>query len=898
MKRAFHLLLFFIGTVCCATHAQQTAYSLFQNPSDEYRPFVRWWWNGDKVDSAEIVRELRLLKEAGIGGVEINPIEFPSKRCDDLGRPSLVWLSDEWVRVLKIALEEAQRLGMRCDLLVGSGWPFGKEDIPMEQRAQVMLTYAVEIDRSTTYVTTRQAIFDAVDPRVTEPNPDRQFSLEGLWLAPDSIIDLSQVEQLAIPEGDTILLKGDSTKGKGYFYALVRCVSFASVINGAPGASGPMIDHMNQQAVLDYLAFMRKALEAKLGKMNRWLRAYFVDSMELEGSNWTTDFAEEFEKRNGYDVKPYLPLIMFKVGRLGNVESYSYGAKKSPDVTLQLQKVRLDFETTKAQLLHERYTLTFLEWCRNQGVRSRAQAYGRGFFPLESSKGYDIPEGESWTTNYLRHRVGEEMPESDYRRGRAYTMINKYVSSAAHQSGRRIVSAEEMTNTYRLFETTLELLKVGSDMSAASGVTHSVWHGFNYSPPEAGFPGWVQYGSYLNEQNSWWPYFHLLNEYRTRMSAVLQNADLQADIAILLPTKELWAEYGVQTEPFPNYPKGSKYEVPQLLWEAIHKNGGNCDFVNAPDERYPILIEIGDSSISFIQDGIKREVEMPQDRNFIGWYDRIQDSLGLPHAVEIVQPDPFLLQNHYRNDEGEDIFLFVNASIEKKKATDLVFSKQMTKGRAVWQLDPNTGERIPLFCRDGSYPLHLGRSESCIILLTKDGLREYRKRQQKEKKIRNTDPRQNDIPLVSISSFEMTLHQPITGWDTTFMVDTLGDLRETPFKDFSGTIVLKATFLLDSGGLFINKAQFLTDQISELIINGQLCDTRWFGDRMLNINPSILHPGTNTLEIRLTTTLNNYVHTLVDDKVIQHFVLKRNVPTSHTGLRRMPLGDVLLFRIP
>jgi hypothetical protein len=106
---------------------------------------------------------------------------------------------------------------------------------------------------------------------------------------------------------------------------------------------------------------------------------------------------------------------------------------------------------------------------------------------LESSLGYDIPEGESWTTNWLQHRLGEEMGDEDYRRGRGYTMINKYVSSAAHLTGKKLVSAEEMTNTYIVFNATLELLKIGSDMSAISGTTHSIWHGFNYSPPEAPF---------------------------------------------------------------------------------------------------------------------------------------------------------------------------------------------------------------------------------------------------------------------------------------------------------------------------------------------------------------------------------------------------------------------------
>ncbi|MBP5645401.1 MAG: glycoside hydrolase family 2, partial [Bacteroidales bacterium] len=542
----------------------------FCKSDDSCRPWVRWWWNGDKVERTELLRELHLLRDAGIGGVEINPIEFPAKRCDDLGKSSLTWMSDEWLDMLETVLKEAKRLGMGCDLLVGSGWPFGMESLPMEERAQVMLTYVAELDWSDgkPFVITKQEIFDAVDPKVTEANPDRQFELVSLCLAPDTLRSLADVVAIPLPASDTITLPAQFSIPNSQFsilYALVRCTSFASVINGAPGASGPILDHMNREAVRHYLAYVSRRLEGRLGPMKRWLRAYFVDSMELEGANWTGDFAEEFRRRNGYDLMPWLPFTMFKTGRLGEVTSYEYGAKQSADFKRQVQQVRLDFERTKAELLYERFTTVFADWCRAQGVQSRGQAYGRGFFPLESSTAYDIPEGESWTTNYLRHRVGEEMPDSDYRRGRAYTMINKYVSSAAHQAGCRIVSAEEMTNTYRMFETTLELLKLGSDMSAFSGVTHSIWHGFNYTPPEAGFPGWVQYGSYLNEKNTWWPYFHLLNEYRSRVSAILQNAEMQTDIAILLPTDSLWAQYGVQTEPFPVYPKGSPYDIPYLL---------------------------------------------------------------------------------------------------------------------------------------------------------------------------------------------------------------------------------------------------------------------------------------------------------------------------------------------
>ena len=203
MKQRLLILLLLL----CATTAAQTP--------DSCRPFVRWWWNGDKVDTLELKRELHLLHEAGIGGVEINPIEFPSKRCDSLGIPSLTWLGDEWLEALGSTLREAKRLGMQCDLLVGSGWPFGMETLPMEYRAQVMLTYAIPVDLSDgkPFTITRQQIFDAVDPKVTEPNPDRQFELVDLFIVPDSITDIRQMIKLVMPgKMDSVTMKIENSK--------------------------------------------------------------------------------------------------------------------------------------------------------------------------------------------------------------------------------------------------------------------------------------------------------------------------------------------------------------------------------------------------------------------------------------------------------------------------------------------------------------------------------------------------------------------------------------------------------------------------------------------------------------------------------------------------------------
>ena len=391
--------------------------------------------------------------------------------------------------------------------------------------------------------------------------------------------------------------------------------------------------------------------------------------------------------------------------------------------------------------------------------------------------GYDIPEGESWTTNWLRHKPGEEMSETDYRRGRAYTMVNKFVSSAAHLAGNRTVSCEEMTNTYTVFNMTLEQLKIGGDQSAISGVTHSVFHGFNYSPNlEVPFPGWVRYGAYYSENNPWWPYFKYYNDYKARLSYALQHGTYYADIAILNPENDMWSTIGMQNEPFPNTTR-APYKT--LIWEAINKCGGGVDYVSENiinegemrhgefcygERRYNTLMLIDVESLhpetsqhllSFVKSGGKlicidtipykslglsgdiavkdsivrssfeqiqnfgdrfTFVEPPQE-GFITWYDSLMHRLDVTHYLNIESPDPFVMQNRYTTDDGSEMIFLVNSHRYQSQQTKITFHKELTYKKHPWVWDLHTGERYPLALNeDDSYDFDLGPAESMLIV--------------------------------------------------------------------------------------------------------------------------------------------------------------------------------------
>ncbi len=913
-------------------------YKKFKSPDSKYHPFVRWWWNGDKIEAKELVRELHLLKEAGIGGVEINPIEFPSSG-DDLGIKSLTWLSDEWLDMLQLTFDEAKKLDMTCDLIVGSGWPFGAETLERNERAQVALVYAEKLEGPTVFETSRFNIFDHVDPGVTVPCPSRTFEILSLKLVPDPMSSLDQVIELSDKKDDQII-KVDIPEGKYAFYALVKVDSFACVINGAPGAAGPILNHMDKAAVRKYLDHMSETIQKRTGPLSNHLRALFTDSMELEGCNWNEDLPEEFKKRRGYDLMPYLPFTMFKVGRLGGVLDYNYGVTKNGDFAEEIKRVRFDFELTKAELLYERFTQTYLQWCNDLHVKSRAQSYGRAFFPLESSLGYDIPEGESWTTNWLKHRVGEEMSDEDYRRGRGYTMINKYVSSAAHLTGKRIVSCEEMTNTYNVFNITLEQLKIGSDMSIMSGITHSVWHGFNYSPAEAPFPGWVQYGSYYSEKNNWWPYFKYLNEYKARLSALLQNADMYTDMAILPPNYDMWSETGVKTDPFPNM-----LNVPytSIIWESINKNGGAADYTTEiiindsqvkrgklcyGPKKYGTLFlpEVTSMGVSTLQkllefvstggrifciekypekslglkDWKQRDKEVaelvaklkkfkdrfilvakPDDNRFLEWYKYLILEYNLPHYLTIDKPNRFFMQNRYQADNGSEIFFFQNVHKHESYKTNVTFSKSITRGRYPWVWNPETGTCARIHLNNNNFEINLGPAESFIIIFNKE----------------QTGPEWKPLPTTGDNvetinnDWEVELRHSRENTVKTFKMYELKDLKDTDYVNFTGTAVYRKTIDFNkksSGYLNLGKVW----GVSELFINGKSCGVKWYGNRIYDLSGT-LKEGANKIEVHVITSMGNYMKTLTDNKTAQRFTVLRskNQPIQPMGL----LGPVTVY---
>ena len=134
-------------------------------------------------------------------------------------------------------------------------------------------------------------------------------------------IDAENRIDVQVTQGEYTLVTGFLESGE----------SFRQVMHGAPGADGPCLDHYNKTAVIKYCDRLADALEPTLGgPLGKSIRALFVDSIELAGSNWTTDILDEFEKRNGYDLTPYFPFVFYE----DNFKGYPELVTESPSLTI------------------------------------------------------------------------------------------------------------------------------------------------------------------------------------------------------------------------------------------------------------------------------------------------------------------------------------------------------------------------------------------------------------------------------------------------------------------------------------------------------------------------------------------------------------------------------------
>ncbi len=456
----------------------------FIQPPDDARIMVRWWWFGPAVTKPQLEREMKLMKEGGIGGFEVQPTYPLALDGEKAGLKNLKFMSPEFLDALAFTAAKAKELGLRMDLTLGSGWPYGGPQFAADEAATAIQIRTVPVP--------------AGQRSVAAPKlPEGQKLVAAFIKTPAGYKEVPVAEDgLHVPA---------EVAGEAQFQLFISRGGIMAVKRPAYGAEGLVIDHYSPHSVDKFIREIAEPEIKACGSNPPY--AVFCDSLEVSGENWTPNFLTEFQKRRGYDLRPLLPALFNDIG------------PKTLDI-------RHDWGMTITELHNEHFNAAFKKLASANNTRFRIQGYGTPPATLYSYVYTDLPEGEGY-------------------RWRDFS-TSRWSASACHLLGKPVASSETFTWLHSpVFRATPLDVKSEADMHLLSGINQIICHGWPYTAAGVDYPGWSFYAAAVfDEKNPWWIVMPDLTRYLQRVSSVLRQGTPANDIALLLPNSDGWASFG------------------------------------------------------------------------------------------------------------------------------------------------------------------------------------------------------------------------------------------------------------------------------------------------------------------------------------------------------------------
>jgi hypothetical protein len=347
----------------------------------------------------------------------------------------------------------------------------------------------------------------AIEDTAAKPGPRKPELLDR-----SSVVILTDRMQ---PDGSLDWQVPDGT----WHIFVFRQIPTRQPVIGAAG-TGPqlVLDHLNKAAFAAHATRVGDPLVSAAGvDIGSSLRAMFCDSLELQQFVfWSDDFLDQFKKRRGYDLTPYLAILRqtgyndFYFSRPGGLPLF--------DVADGGDAIRADYWKTVSDLIFEGFYHPFDEWAKQHKLLSRVQAHGA---PADLLKLY----GDA------------SIPETEELDGDNTVNFMKLASSAGYDYGRTLVSSESFVFRGNPYITTPESIKANSDKLFISGENEIIYHGFPYDFDDGTkgigwFPFQGQFSSHINEHNPIWPFIGKVNEYITRLQYIAQQGTSDLQVAI------------------------------------------------------------------------------------------------------------------------------------------------------------------------------------------------------------------------------------------------------------------------------------------------------------------------------------------------------------------------------
>ncbi|KAM5352978.1 hypothetical protein ACJ41O_005700 [Fusarium nematophilum] len=610
------LALSLIASSASATSpAPKAGHEGFSKPPVASRPLFRYWLPDASVDGSTVVADIGRAADVGAGGVEFIP--FYQYGGDAGGvPPGADWTkygygTRPFLELFRQALEAHKSRGMIMDFSLG---PNQGQGVPTESDDEGLLwdlvPFSSPVPASGSFSGQIPGwgsgeLISLVSATIKSRSVGQGSAYNYTVLVVEESTITSRSGQVS-PDGKLTrkIPQGDQGKEQ-WVFAFYQRRSLRKNLHyddneaaSIMGNGSCTVDHFSARGAWTTIRFWQKHILSYGLKslLKDATGAGWEDSPEVVCNiSWTRDLPQRFKELHGYDIRPYLPLVMWGNNNLAIQAANPGRVRAILDTTDRGQGVINDYRAALEAGYHE-YVTTLNKWLNLElGVSFRAQvSYNLPMDMAAHVPSVDIPEVES---------LGFHDSPDAYRQ---YT-------GASVLAGKRVVSNELGAAMGSAYSYTLPSLLHSANLGFVANVNKFVVHGQSYSGNyyNTTWPGHTpfQYAfseAYSNKQPSWEHGMAEAMEYLARAQHMMQSGLAELDVAVynkvsatdLMPPADIYPSTDLSED-------GDNFKLPQAVVrnKVLAPNTGSFKALILPD-RSSITHEAVKDLIRFAKAGL------------------------------------------------------------------------------------------------------------------------------------------------------------------------------------------------------------------------------------------------------------------------------------------------------
>jgi hypothetical protein len=442
----------------------------FQNPTTDpdYSVSGFWFWN-DEITDERTKEQLAIMKR-----IHANQPVVHSR----FGLQN-EYLSQDWFDRIKSVIENCKENGQKIWLYDENNWPSGNcaWTITLEEKYREHYLQFETIDLMEN---------ECFEPDLTARN----------YIAVSAFTD-SKAENLMKPGKQLIYTAQKETQVIAVYVAVDEYEPVGKLC----------VDYLSKEAIGIFIEKTHEKYREQMGEdFGKIITGIFMDETRFcNAMPWTKTLPEEFLKRKGYDMLPYLPLLIRKTG--------------------QSNKFRYDYYDVISDLYNEATFKQVYDWCDQHNMKSMGHFLGEETIATQSYFGGDMLRGYQYF----------HVPAIDHLGNGIGSLDAKFAVSACHSYGKSRIACEAFGASG--WDINYEDMVRISNWLFQQGINLIIMHGFYYSIRDErsqDFPPSYFY------QWKYWDHMPGYVKMANRMMKLLSEGRHEAEILVYTPMETFW----------------------------------------------------------------------------------------------------------------------------------------------------------------------------------------------------------------------------------------------------------------------------------------------------------------------------------------------------------------------